>query len=88
MASTSSKASVKLPAPLEPFPTAVATAFVLQESSLTEDVLLAAMLVSLPLMEPVFLATPTALHAQETLTSALHASTVSLSIQTPDDVFQ
>ncbi len=54
----------------------------------TEDVLLAAMLVSLPLTEPVFLATPTALHAQETSTSAHHASMVSQLILTPSDVFQ
>ena len=88
MVSTSSKVSVKLPAPLELFPTAVETASALQESSPMENVLLAAMLVSLPSTEPVFLATPTVLHAQATSTSAPHASTVSQLIQALDDVFQ
>lgn len=88
MVSTSSKASVKLPAPLELFPTTVETASALQESSPTEDVLLAAMLVSLPLTEPVFLATPTAPHAQATSTSAHHALTVSPSMPTQGDAFQ
>lgn len=88
MVSTSSKDSVKLPAPLELSPTAVETASALQESSLTEDVLLAAMSVSLPSTEPVFLATPTVPHAQATSTSAHHASTVSPSMLTPSDACQ
>lgn len=86
MDSTSSKASARPPAHLEPFPTAVETVFVLQVSSPMENVLRAAIPASLPSMEPVCPATPTAPHAQATSTSAHLASMDSPSTPVPNDV--
>lgn len=86
--STSSKAFARPPAPPELSPTTVETVFALQELLPTEDVLPAAMPASLPLTELVYLAILTALHAQETSTSAHPASMDSLLTPAPSDACQ